>query len=67
MADKKEAKKLQVFGSFFTKPLKGVDYFTPDEVRDIVEQSAQLVDVPDDDHINSLIDTALGVIENGTY
>lgn len=24
-------------------------------------------DIPSDDHINSLIDTKLGVIENGTY
>lgn len=28
---------------------------------------AKTEDVPTDDHINSLINTALGVIENGTY
>lgn len=28
---------------------------------------AVVLDVPTDDHINELIDTALGVIENGTY
>lgn len=28
---------------------------------------AIVLDVPTDDHINELIDTALGVIENGTY
>ena len=28
---------------------------------------AQKTDIPTDDHINSLIDTKLGVIENGTY
>ena len=25
------------------------------------------IEIPDDEHINSLINTALGVIENGTY
>jgi hypothetical protein len=28
---------------------------------------ALMGDIPTDDHINSLINTALGVIENGTY
>ena len=28
---------------------------------------AQKTDIPSDDHINSLIDTKLGVIENGSY
>ena len=28
---------------------------------------AQKTDIPTDDHINSLIDTKLGVIENGAY
>lgn len=48
-------------------PVKGVDYFTPSEVEEIAAQAAALVEVPDDDHINSLINTALEVIENGTY
>lgn len=48
-------------------PIKGTDYFTTDEVQSIAEQAAGLVEVPDDDHINSLINTAFGVIENGTY
>ena len=29
--------------------------------------TATAVTIPDDDHINSLIDAKLGVIENGTY
>jgi hypothetical protein len=29
--------------------------------------TALSVAIPTDDHINSLINTALGVIENGTY
>ena len=28
---------------------------------------ARISDIPTDDYINSLIDTKLGVIENGTY
>ena len=47
---------------------KGDDYtLTEADKQEIAEQAAQLVDVPTDDHINSLINTALGVIENGTY
>ena len=46
----------------------GDDYvLTEADKTEIAEQAAQLVDVPTDDHINSLINTALGVIENGTY
>ena len=48
-------------------PVKGVDYFTPAEVQEIAEQAAGLVEIPSDEHINSLINSALGVIENGTY
>ena len=48
-------------------PVKGVDYFTPSEVEEIAAQAAEMVDVPTDEHINALINTALGVIENGTY
>ena len=40
---------------------------TEADKADIAEQAAQLVDVPTDDHINGLINTALGVIENGAY
>lgn len=31
------------------------------------ERVVRAVDIPTDEHINDLIDTALGVIENGTY
>jgi hypothetical protein len=58
-------------------PVKGVDYddgkpgddyvITPDDYEEIAEMAAGLVEVLDDDHINQLINTALGVIENGTY
>lgn len=33
----------------------------------MVTNLAQKTDIPTDDHINSLIDTKLGVIENGAY
>lgn len=46
----------------------GKDYtLTEADKQEIAEQAAQLVDVPTEDHINDLINTALGVIENGTY
>ena len=46
----------------------GKDYtLTEADKQEIAEQAAQLVDVPTEDHINDLIHTALGVIENGTY
>lgn len=48
-------------------PVNGVDYFTPAEVEEIAEQAAEMVEVPTDEHIKNLINTALGVIENGTY
>lgn len=58
-------------------PVKGVDYFdgkdgkdyilTEADKQEIAEQAAELVEVPTDAHINDLINTALGVIENGTY
>ena len=48
-------------------PVKGTDYFTEADKQEIAEQAAELVEVPTDAHINSLINTALGVIENGTY
>lgn len=46
----------------------GKDYtLTEADKQYIAELTAQLVDVPTDAHINDLINTALGVIENGTY
>lgn len=46
----------------------GKDYtLTEADKQEIAELTAKLVDVPTDAHINSLINTALGVIENGTY
>lgn len=40
---------------------------TDEQIQEIAEVAAGMVEVPDDDHINSLINTALGVIENGSY
>lgn len=46
----------------------GKDYtLTEADKQEIAELTAQLVDVPTDAHINDLINTALGVIENGSY
>ena len=46
----------------------GKDYtLTEADKQEIAELTAEMVDVPTDDHINDLINTALGVIENGTY
>jgi hypothetical protein len=46
----------------------GGDYVqTEDDKRSIATMAAALVDIPTDDHINSLINAALGVIENGSY
>jgi hypothetical protein len=46
----------------------GKDYVLTDaDKQEIAELAADMVDVPTDDHINDLINTALGVIENGTY
>jgi hypothetical protein len=36
-------------------------------LTEVPEGYAKTEDIPTDDHINSLINTALGVIENGTY
>ena len=41
-------------------------YHTLDE-QYIPDTIARVTDIPSDDHINSLINAALGVIENGTY
>ena len=40
---------------------------TSADKTDIAEMVSELVEVPSDEHINSLINAALGVIENGTY
>jgi hypothetical protein len=46
----------------------GKDYVLTDaDKAEIAELAAELIDIPTDEHINSLINTALGVIENGTY
>lgn len=46
----------------------GKDYvLTNEDKTEIAELAADLVKVPSDEHINDLINTALGVIENGTY
>lgn len=46
----------------------GKNYVLTDaDLQEIAEQAAQIVEVPTDEHINNLINTALGVIENGTY
>lgn len=48
--------------------IPGDDYVLTDaDMQKIAEQAAGMVEVPDDAHINELINTALGVIENGTY
>ena len=43
------------------------DKLDASKLPEIAELAAELVEVPSDDHINQLINTALGVIENGTY
>lgn len=40
-------------------PLKGVDYWTEEDIASL--------NIPTDEHINELIDAAVGVIENGAY
>ena len=45
----------------------GTGGVTEEEKLEIAEQVAQLVDVPTDDHINDLVNSALGVIENASY
>ena len=54
-----------------SKPIKGVDYFTPEEVQEIAEQAAQMVEVPEGggdkwELINqfSLTETAMSVAIN---
>lgn len=45
-------------------PVKGEDYFTESDKTEITEMAAELVEVPSDDHINQLINTALMTIPN---
>lgn len=46
----------------------GKDYvLTEYDKTEIAGMAAEMVEVPTDEHINNLINTALGVIENGTY
>lgn len=46
----------------------GKDYMlTESDKAEIAAQAAELVEVPTEEQINSMIHTALGVIENGTY
>lgn len=40
-------------------PVKGVDYWTEEDIASL--------NIPTDEHINELIDAAVGVIENGAY
>ena len=53
-----ELKSLTMGGSTY-------DSFCDKEAREAVEALAE--DMPNDDHINDLINSALGVIENGSY
>lgn len=38
-----------------------------DVIENIADRVATIIDIPTDSHINSLINSALGVIENGSY
>ena len=49
------------------EPPSGGYELTEADKQEIAELASEMVDIPTDDHINSLINTALGVIENGTY
>jgi hypothetical protein len=44
-----------------------IDPFTEPEDVPSLDGYAKTEDIPTDEHINGLINTALGVIENGTY
>ena len=62
----KETGKWEYADKAFNSPCPG-HVLTDSDKQEIAEQVAQLVDIPTDDHINDLINTALGVIENGYY
>lgn len=58
------AKRFQIFGDLFNGFVKKVNGVTPDLSGNVE------IEIPDqvtDEHINSLIDEKLGVIENGSY
>ena len=58
------AKRLQIFGNLFNGFVKKVNGVGPDENGNVeIEVPAPVTD----EHINSLIDEKLGVIENGSY
>lgn len=46
---------------------EGSKKLATEEYVDTALENIQLPDIPTDEHINSLINTALGVIENGSY
>lgn len=58
------AKRFQIFGDLFNGFVKKVNGVGPDENGNVkIEVPAPVTD----EHINSLIDEKLGVIENGSY
>lgn len=58
------AKHFQIFGDLFNGFVKKVNGVGPDENGNVeIEVPAPVTD----EHINSLIDEKLGVIENGSY
>lgn len=46
-------------------PVKGIDYWTEADKTEIIKEAMSYPDY--DEYINNLIDTKLGVIENGSY
>ena len=58
------AKRIQIFGNLFNGFVKKVNGVGPDESGNVeIKIPAPVTD----EHINSLIDEKLGVIENGSY
>lgn len=58
------AKRFQIFGDLFNGFVKKVNGVGPDENGNVeIKIPAPVTD----EHINSLIDKKLGVIENGSY
>lgn len=54
--------------SFLVKDGEGVGHEHPQYLTEqALEGYAKTADIPTDEHINGLIETALGVIENGVY
>lgn len=57
-----------VFERYYVEGTKVItDRCSLDEESTFYVRKASVLDIPTDDHINDLIDAALGVIENGTY